>query len=75
MGAGYCPHVMPRPVAYNPTLFDIDALIVYATEAAKSSDLFRYHWKFYRLLVHERDNVKFTDDNFIKEVIISFSVI
>ena len=66
---------MPRPVAYNPTLFDIDALIVYATEVAKSSDLFRYHWKFYRPLVHERDNLKFTDDDFIKKVIISFSVI
>ena len=56
---------MPRPVTYNPTLFDIDALIVYATEVAKSSDLFRYHWKFYRPLVHERDNLKFTDDDFI----------
>ena len=62
-------------IAYNPALCDIDALIVYITEATKCSDLFRYHWKVHRLLVHKRDNLKFTDDNFTKEVVISFSVI
>ena len=53
-------------IAYNPDLFDIDALVVCITEAAKSSDLLRYHWKVHRPLVHKRDNLKFTDDDFTK---------
>ena len=62
-------------IAYNLALLDIDALIFFITEAAKSSDLFRYHWKVNRLFVHKRANLKFTDDDFTKEVVISFSVI
>ena len=62
-------------IAYNPALFDTDALIVHITVATKSSDLFRYHWKVHRSPVHKRDNLKFTDDDFTKEVVISFSVI
>ena len=53
-------------IAYNAALFDIDDLIVYITEAAKSIDLLRYQWKVHRPLVHKRDNLKFTDDDFTK---------
>ena len=60
---------------YNPAFFDNDALIISIIESAKSIDLFRYGWKAHRPLVLKRENLKFTNDNFEKEVVISVLVV
>ena len=61
-------------ISYDPVLFDIDALIVYIVESAKNSDLVTYHWKVHKPLIHKRDNLKLKDNDFEKEVVISFQL-